>query len=157
MRFFGASRDHDARLEGGASAGDGAIDVGRVARRDRGDDLAADRADAVERLARDGIDVLAVDECLRADREVGDDVGDAGRVLGGRGHRCLRAVGVGAPASRGSRTRMVRAPSPRRSRSERLPDAVERVDVRHDAREVELAGEREVRQLGEVRAGSPEP
>src|SRR5207244_1036309 len=93
-----------AGLEGTAGTGDGAIDVLGVARGDARDDAAARGADAVERLAGGGVDVVAVDEGLRADGERADDVFD------GLGHDA-------PPASSGSTITSVREPSPRRSRS----------------------------------------
>src|SRR6185436_4942288 len=87
------------------------------ARGDVRDDLTGDRAHAVEGLARHRVDMGAVDEGLGADVEAGDGVGDAPRPFGDGGHRMPPSVRVGAPADAASITRIVRAPSPRRSRS----------------------------------------
>src|SRR5581483_7934734 len=94
----------DARLERLPRSADGAVDVLDVARRDGGDHAAGAGAYAVERLARGGVDVGAVDEGLRADRDAGQ------RVVDGRGHGA-------PPESSGSMMTTVRAPLPLRRRS----------------------------------------
>ena len=82
----------------------GAVDVLHIACRNRRDHASGAGADAVERLPRGRVDVHAVDEGLRANRDAGEHVVD------GRGH--------GAPPARsGSMMTTVRPPSPLRMRS----------------------------------------
>jgi len=94
----------DTRLECRARTAHGAVDVLHIACRNRRDHASGAGADAVERLPRGRVDVHAVDEGLRANRDAGEHVVD------GRGH--------GAPPARsGSMMTTVRPPSPLRMRS----------------------------------------
>ncbi len=144
LPLLGLEARPDARLERALRAGDGTVDVFRIARRDLRDDAAGARADAVERLARRGVDVGAVDEGLRADRQCCEDVVD------GLGH--------GAPPARsGSTSTTVRAPSPRRRRSSASSTPSRPVVcVTTLARSRSPASAREA-SSGRSRAASPEP
>ena len=139
----GDARPHTG-FERRARAAHRAIDIVGVAGCDRRDRAAGRRIDAVERLARHRVDVRAVDESLRADGEVCEDV------LDGLGH------GV-PPARSGSTITTVRAPSPRRSRS-RAASTPSRsvVCVTTPARSSSPASASEA-SSGRSRPASPEP
>src|SRR5207249_9788210 len=76
------------RLERVARAADGAVDVGRVARRDLGESLAGRRVDAIERLPVGSVGVVAVDERLRPDVD--------GRAIDRHAHGAPPGVAAGA-------------------------------------------------------------
>ena len=129
-----------ARIERPPRAAHGAVDVFSVAGRDRGDHTSGSRADAIESLAGRRVDVLAVDECLRANRDPGENVVDGG--------------GHGAPPARsGSMMTTVRAPSPRRSRSSAASTPSRSVVCVTTVARSSSPASRELRQLGQITGG----